>query len=252
MNSLPTSGAPSMATSSAQSVQRSAAPVQPVRVPMRVWDLPTRLFHWTLALSIVASVVTGKIGGGAMVWHFRLGLLAMGLLAFRLVWGLVGGRWSRFASFIYAPSTVLRYLRGQQRPGEHLDVGHNPLGAGSVLAMIAILVVQVGTGLVADDEIANVGPLNKFVATATGLAATAWHKTYGQAIIITLVVLHIGAILFYRFKKNTDLIGPMVRGDKLLDASVPASRDDARTRLMALAIALASAGLVTWVMRQAG
>ena len=85
---------------------------------VRVWDLPTRLFHWLLALTVVGSVVTGSIGGGAMVWHIRLGLLAMGLLVFRVVWGLVGGRWSRFASFIHAPGTVLRYLRGQQRPGE--------------------------------------------------------------------------------------------------------------------------------------
>ena len=144
-------------------------------MPVRVWDLPTRLFHWTLALSVVGLVITGKVGGGAMVWHFRIGYLVMTLLVFRLAWGLVGGHWSRFASFIYGPGTVLRFLRGQARPGEHLDVGHNPLGAGSVLAMLAILGVQVATGLVGDDEIANVGPLNKFVATATGLAATGWH-----------------------------------------------------------------------------
>lgn len=225
----------------------AAAPLQPVRV----WDLPTRLFHWVLALTILGSVVTGSIGGNAMVWHFRFGYLVLGLLAFRLVWGLVGGRWSRFASFLYAPATILRYARGAQRPGEHLDVGHNPLGAGSVFAMLALLVVQVATGLVADDEIANVGPLNKLVATATGLAATSWHKNYGAAIILALVALHIGAILFYRFKKKVDLIGPMVGGDKLLEATVPASRDDLRTRALALVVALAAAALVSWVVRQA-
>ena len=230
--------------------ERPAPAMRHLRV--RVWDLPTRLFHWVLALSVIGSVITASIGGGAMVWHFRLGFLAMGLLVFRLMWGLVGGRWSRFASFIHTPGTVLRYLRGQTRPGEHLDVGHNPLGAGSVLAMLAILLVQVGTGLVADDEIANVGPLNKFVASATGLAATAWHKTWGKWIIIVLVVLHIGAILYYRFKKGTDLIGPMVSGDKVLGADVPASRDDARTRALALVLALAAVGLVVWVMRQGG
>lgn len=221
---------------------------------VRVWDLPTRLFHWLLALTIVGSVVTGSIGGGAMTWHFRLGYLALALLAFRLAWGLVGGRWSRFASFVYAPGTVLRYLRGGQRPGEHLDVGHSPLGAVSVFAMLAILLVQVGTGLIADDEIANVGPLNKYVATATGLAATAWHKNYGEAIILVLVGLHVAAILHYRLRKKVDLIGPMVSGDKPLHAGsaadVPASRDDARTRTLALVLALAAAGLAVWVMRQ--
>jgi cytochrome b len=245
VTTLPTPGASSMAT---PSERQPAAALRPVRV----WDLPTRLFHWLLALTIVGSVLTGSIGGAAMVWHIRLGLLALGLLVFRLVWGLVGGRWSRFASFIHAPGTVLRYLRGQQQPGEHLDVGHNPLGAGSVLAMLGILLVQVGTGLVADDEIANVGPLNKFVASATGLAATAWHKNFGKAIIIALVLLHVGAILFYRFKKKTDLIGPMIGGDKLLGAQVPASRDDMSTRLLALVLALAAAGLVAWVMRLGG
>jgi cytochrome b len=235
-----------MATTDVAGVHRS------VPQTVRVWDLPTRLFHWLLALTIVGSVVTGSIGGGAMVWHFRLGHLVLALLVFRLVWGLVGGRWSRFANFIYAPGTVLRYLRGGQRPGEHLDVGHNPLGAGSVFAMLAILLVQVGTGLVADDEIANTGPLNRYVATATGLAATAWHKNYGEAIILALVALHVGAILFYRLRKKTDLIGPMVSGDKPLDPAagdVPASRDDPRTRLFALVLALAAAGFAIWVMR---
>jgi cytochrome b len=116
--------------------------------PIRVWDLPTRLFHWTLALAIVGSVVSAKVGGNAMTWHFRLGLLALALVAFRLLWGVVGGRWSRFASFIYAPATVLRYLRGQAAPGEHLDVGHNPLGSLSVFALLAIVAVQVTTGLI--------------------------------------------------------------------------------------------------------
>ncbi len=236
-----------------KAARANAGARRPTPKTVRVWDLPTRLFHWLLALTLVGSVVTGSIGGGAMVWHFRLGSLALALLVFRLVWGLVGGRWSRFASFIYAPGTVLRYLRGGQRPGEHLDVGHNPLGAGSVFAMLAILLVQVGTGLIADDEIANVGPLNKFVATATGLAATAWHKNYGEAIILALVALHVGAILFYRLRKKTDLIGPMVSGDKSLDGAagdVPPSRDDTRTRLLALVLALAAAGVSLWVMRQ--
>ena len=90
---------------------------------VRIWDLPTRVFHWLLAAAVICSVITAKIGGNAMAWHFRSGYLILTLLAFRLVWGLVGGRWSRFASFIYSPATLLRYLRGQARPEEHLDVG---------------------------------------------------------------------------------------------------------------------------------
>lgn len=219
---------------------------------VRVWDLPTRLFHWVLALAVVGSVVTAKIGGNATVWHFRLGYLVLGLLLFRLVWGVVGGHWSRFATFVRGPGTVLRYLRGQTRPGEHLDVGHNPLGAGSVLALLTILAVQVGTGLIADDEIASVGPLNRFVETATGLAATAWHKTGGQWIIVGLVALHIAAIVFYKVRHGKDLVGPMVRGDKQLAEDAPASADDMRTRLKAVVIIAVIAAAVAFVVRLGG
>lgn len=219
--------------------------------PVRVWDLPTRLFHWTLAAAVVAQIVTGKIGGNAITWHFRIGYVVLALLAFRIVWGLVGGHWSRFARFIYGPGTVLRYLRGRSRDDEHLDVGHNPLGAFSVFALLALLAVQVGTGLVADDEIANQGPLYRFVDSATALSATHWHKDYGQVVLIVLVLLHVGAIVFYRLR-GKNLVQPMLSGDKLLPPGVPASRDAAGTRLAALAVLAACAAAVTWIVRLGG
>jgi len=228
-----------------------SAPVAELRA-VRVWDLPTRLFHWVLALAVVGSVVTAKIGGNATAWHFRLGYLVLGLLLFRIVWGVVGGHWSRFATFVRGPGTVLRYLRGQARPDEHLDVGHNPLGAGSVIALLTILAVQVSTGLIADDEIASVGPLNRFVDTATGLAATAWHKTGGQWIIVGLVVLHIAAIVFYKVRHDKDLVGPMLRGDKQLAEDAPASADDIRARVKAVAIAAVVAAAVAGVVKLGG
>ena len=217
--------------------------------PVRVWDLPTRVFHWLLVLVFIGLVVTGKVGGNALVWHMRLGLGVLALLCFRLVWGLVGGRWSRFASFVHAPATVLRYLRGQARPGEYLDVGHNPLGAGSVLAMLGLLMLQVGTGLLADDEISSTGPLNKYVANATGLLATGWHKNVGQWLLLALVALHLGAIVFYRLR-GQNLVTPMITGDKALPADVPASRDSTATRLLGLAVLAAGVALAGWVWRQ--
>ena len=220
--------------------------------PVRVWDLPTRLFHWVLALTIVGSVTSAKTGGNAMVWHFRFGYVVFTLLAFRFVWGLVGGRWSRFSSFLYAPRTLLRYLRGEPAAGEHLEVGHTPLGSLSVFALLALLALQVGTGLVADDEIANVGPLNRFVATATGLAATAWHKGWGKGMILLLVTLHISAIVYYRFGRKTDLLRPMVHGDKRLPPGTPGSADGTPQRLLALALLAACAGLAAWVFGLGG
>ncbi|MFO1328270.1 MAG: cytochrome b/b6 domain-containing protein [Rubrivivax sp.] len=219
---------------------------------VRVWDLPTRLFHWLLAAAVIGLVITGKIGGNAIAWHMRLGYLVMGLLLFRIVWGFVGGRWSRFTSFVRGPGTVLRYLRGQARDDEHLDVGHNPLGAGSVLALLGLLALQVATGLVADDEIATQGPLNRFVASATAASATHWHKDYGQVILIVLVLLHVSAIVYYRVRKGRNLVPPMISGDKQLPATVPASQDSLGTRLAALALAAVAAVAVTVVVRLGG
>ncbi|MBX3635291.1 MAG: cytochrome b/b6 domain-containing protein [Rubrivivax sp.] len=220
----------------------------PALQPVRVWDLPTRLFHWLLAAALVGSVASAKIGGAAMTWHFRFGYLVLGLLVFRVLWGLVGGRWSRFASFVYAPGTLVRYLRGQARPGEHLDVGHSPLGALSVFALLAIVAVQVGTGLVADDEIAHLGPLNRFVSGATALEATAWHKSWGQWLVIGLAALHVAAVLVYLFVKRRNLIGPMLLGDKALPAGTPASADGLVQRLAAVALAALAGGVVAWVI----
>jgi cytochrome b len=187
-----------------------------------------------------------------MVWHMRSGFAIFTLLAFRLIGGFVGGHWSRFRAFVYAPSTSLRYLRGESLPHEHHQVGHNPLGAGSVFALLAILALQVGTGLFADDEIATTGPLNKFVSSATASLATSWHKNFGQWIIFGLVALHVGAIAFYWFRRRQNLVGPMWHGDKLLTADVPHAVDNGRTRTMALAVVLVCALVVTAVVRLGG
>ncbi len=215
---------------------------------MRVWDLPTRVFHWLLAACVVGSVVSAKIGGNAMVWHFRFGYVVLTLLAFRLVWGLVGGRWSRFSSFVYAPAATLRYLRGRSAGDEHHEVGHSPLGALSVFALLAVLAVQVATGLVADDEISNTGPLIKFVASATSAAATGWHKNYGQWLVIGLVLLHVVAVFVYLARRK-NLVRPMWTGDKLLPAAVPAALDHAGSRVLALALVAVCAGLVAWLVK---
>jgi len=220
--------------------------------PVRVWDLPTRAFHWVLALTIVGSVVSAKIGGNAMVWHFRFGYVVFALIAFRVLWGLLGGRWSRFSSFIYAPGTVLRYLRGRSRAEEHHDVGHNPLGSFSVFALLAFLALQVASGLLADDEIANVGPLNRFVSSSLAGQATHWHKDYGQWILIALVALHIAAVLYYLLGKKNNLVRPMIVGDKSLPAGTPAATDNIATRLLALGVAVLCACGVGWVASLAG
>ena len=216
---------------------------------IRVWDLPTRLFHWLLAAAVVGLVITANIGGNWMNWHLRLGYAVLALLLFRVVWGFVGGHWSRFGSFLYAPSAVIAYLQGRARP-EH-QVGHTPLGALSVFALLAVLLAQVTTGLMSDDEIAFFGPLVRFVSGDTVAAATSYHKNVGKFIVIALVVLHVAAILFYKWFKKDGLVRPMVLGDKQFAAGlvVPHARDSAASRLLALAVLAVCGGAVAWLVQ---
>jgi cytochrome b len=200
-----------------------------------------------LAACVIGSVVTGQIGGNALVWHMRLGLLVLALLVFRLVWGLIGGHWSRFKTFIYAPSAVPAYLRGEAGPQGLWRVGHSPVGALSVFAMLAVLSAQVLTGLVTDDEIATTGPLYRFVSSATVSQATAWHKAWGQWLMVALVVAHVAAIAYYYFRQGNNLVEAIWRGDKVLAQAAPSSNDGAGQRLLAAVIAAAAAGLAVWV-----
>lgn len=212
---------------------------------VRVWDLPTRVAHWSLVACVIGLVVTSQIGGAAMAWHFRFGYGVLSLLLFRAAWGMVGGHWSRFGAFLYGPGTVLRYLRGQ-REAAH-SVGHSPLGAASVLAMLLFLTAQVATGLISDDEIDTSGPLTKWAPAALVSAATFYHRKVGKIILMLLILMHLGAIAYYHFKKHEKLIAAMIHGDKTAGQATPASRDDTRSRLTALAIYLACGGLV-WAL----
>lgn len=212
-------------------------------VRVRVWDLPTRIFHWALALAVVGQLVTGL--SGLMEWHFRIGYLVLSLLLFRLIWGFIGGHWSRFASFVHSPRALFDYLRGQARPDQL--VGHTPLGALSVFALLAFLIAQVATGLVADDEISASGPLTRFVSNATVSLASAWHAAVGKWIILALVILHVLAIAFYATVRRQHLVKPMFSGDKLLTHQAAASHDSVGSRLLALVIFGACAGFAYWI-----
>ena len=217
---------------------------------VRIWDLPTRLFHWSLAACVIGLFISAKMGGNAMVWHLRLGYAVLALLLFRLCWGFIGGRWSRFSAFLYSPARVLRYLHGQ---GDARDgVGHNPLGALSVFGLLGILALQVGSGLLSDDEIAFAGPLTRFVSNAVVGQATGYHKEIGQYLVMGLVALHLLAVLFYVLVRRERLVRPMVHGDKTLPAPTTPSRDDAASRALALVVLAASGALAWWVSTLAG
>ncbi len=171
-----------------------------------IWDWPLRLFHWLLAGAVAGAVATAWIGGNLMLWHGRLGAFILGLVAFRLVWGLVGSNTSRFSQFVTGPGAIIAYLRGQWQ-----GIGHNPLGALSVLALLGILTIQAVTGDFAHDDIAFQGPLAQAVAQDTRDSMTRWHRLSAN-LLLGLVALHLAAIAYYRVKHKQDLVRPMLTG----------------------------------------
>ena len=213
---------------------------------IRVWDLPTRLFHWALVLCIIGLTISGQWGGEALVWHFKLGYTTLTLLLFRCVWGFVGGRWSRFVHFVRGPRGILQYLRGSADAPS--SVGHNPLGALSVLGLLLLILIQVLTGLISDDEIAASGPWVAHVSNAWVLQASKYHAHIGKWILGGLVGLHLLAIAFYQWKKRQPLVRAMLTGDKAVDQAAPESQDSLATRLLALALFVGCAALVAYAV----
>ncbi len=206
---------------------------------LRIWDLPTRLFHWLLLLLVVASFVTGWVGGNLIEWHARAGIAITGLLAFRLVWGFVGSTYARFAHFVPGPGRLLAYVRGQWR-----GLGHNPVGALSVLALLSILIFQAVSGLVANDDIAFEGPLYNLVSKATSDSLSSLHRQ-NFWVIIALVSLHVLAIAFYVLVKKDNLVKPMITGVK--EVEDPALQSARGGGLVAFIVALALTAGVLYV-----
>ena len=209
---------------------------------VRVWDLPTRVFHVALLLILILTELTAQVGADWMLWHLRLGSLLGVLLLFRLVWGLIGGRWSRFSHFGVSPRRLRDYMAGRIDGG----AGHNPLGALSVLAVLTLLTVQVASGMLADDEVSYAGPWAEWVAASLSQQATNWHAHVGQWLLIGWVTLHIGAVVFHQGIRGRDLIGPMRHGDRIIeqtDVQIEPSRDDANSRIRALIIFGVCAGV---------
>lgn len=171
-----------------------------------VWDFPTRLFHWSLVILVVAAFITAKIGGNAMLWHGRCGLGILGLLVFRIVWGFVGSTYARFTQFVRGPTAIRAYLAGQWQ-----GFGHNPLGALSVLALLGVLLLQVCSGLFANDDIAFAGYLAPLIGSATSGDITGIHRLLENALLL-LLAAHVGAIIYYASVKKKNLVQPMLTG----------------------------------------
>lgn len=225
--------------------------------PVRVWDLPTRVFHWLLVALVAVSLYTGNVGGLAeMDLHMRAGYAVLALVLFRLAWGVAGSRHSRFATFMRGPRAVLAYARdlargpagGTAGGTATRSIGHNPMGGWSVAAMLAALTVQAGTGLFANDDILTEGPLARHVSKALSDRLTAVHEL-SATVLYVLITVHLGAVAFYRVVKKDDLIRPMLSGRKSLPAAEIAAAgiaDEPFVSPWRAALLLALAAGVVW------
>jgi len=190
--------------------------------PRRIWDVPVRIFHWLLVLSIAASWATAEVVGdeyiGGVSWmqvHMWLGYWTAGLIAFRIIWGIIGSRHARFWSFLKGPMTTVRY--GASLFGGHREApGHNPMGAWMVIAMLALVGWQVATGLFANDDIVWSGPWAHTVSDDFQSRFTNWHR-FNFNLILAAIGVHVLAIATYQFGLRKDLVGPMFTGRKAAD-----------------------------------
>jgi cytochrome b len=179
-------------------------------VKQSVWDLPTRLFHWLLVALIGVSWWTAE--NGRIEWHLWSGLGIMSLLLFRILWGFVGSSTARFAAFVRGPRHIAGYLRGEWR-----GIGHNPLGALSVIALLGLLVVQVGLGLFSTDEDGLYsGFLAQWISLDASEEAAELHDDMFDVLLV-FMGLHIAAVLFYWLFRRQNLVGPMISGRAALD-----------------------------------
>ncbi len=206
---------------------------------VRVWDLPVRLFHWTLVPLLLAMWWTGENRDIAL--HSCLGVVMVALLLFRLLWGIFGSETARFRQFLHRPRTVLAYLAG--RLPHH--VGHNPLGGWSVAVLLLLLVAQASCGLFAHDvDGMESGPLSHLVSYETADLARIWHHRIFN-LILAMAALHVLAIAWYFVARSEDLLGPMLSGRKAVPEDVAAPRF--ASPLAALAAAAVAAGIAWWI-----
>ncbi len=210
-----------------------------------VWDLPTRLFHWTLVALMIAQWLTAE-ESSTMDWHVWGGYAVLALVLFRLIWGFVGSETARFSDFVRGPGAALEYVRALLRGETPHYLGHNPLGAWSIVAMLVLLLAQAGTGLFATDDILIEGPLYAWVSKDTSDWLTSIHKLNFNLLLLVIAV-HLSAVLFYLLVKRENLIHPMLSGYKRLPSELAGQAPRLVSPWRGLA-ALAAVGVGVWLL----
>lgn len=216
----------------------------------KVWDLPTRLFHWILLLLVGFSWWSGETGGNAMQWHMWSGYAILTLILFRVIWGLVGSETARFTHFLRGPSAILAHVRTLRQRSVNQVIGHNPLGGLMVMAMLLVLMTQVASGLFANDDIANEGPLAHRISKALSDQLTGVHDI-SFSILLGLVGLHVIAVLLHLLVKKDNLVRPMLTGWRDLPAGTTAPLLRFTSHWLGLLVLAACIGLVVGLLHWA-
>jgi cytochrome b len=207
-----------------------------------VWDLPTRLTHWLFVFCVGFSWWSAE--QRLMDWHRYSGYAVLGLLIFRIYWGLAGSSTARFAHFAGSPRAVLEHLRLRREERARI-VGHSPLGSWSVVAMLLAMVTQVTLGLFATDvDGLESGPLSHFVSFGAGRVLAEAHEVSFDVLLV-LIALHVVAILFYLLYERNNLVTAMLSGRKRV-AGEPAGMRPAPAWRLWTGVALAT--LVVWMI----
>ena len=213
----------------------------------RIWDVPTRAFHWTLAVLVAWEWASAHLGHGLMRYHMWGGYAVLTLILFRLSWGFVGSHTARFAHFLRSPRRTWEYIKSWRRGAPDVH-GHNPLGGWAVVAFLVSLIVQVGTGLFATDDVLTAGPLNQLVGSRMGDWLTTVHK-WNFDVLLALIATHVSAVILHRVIAGHDLVRPMITGRAARPVANPIpSHAFARPWVGILALALS--GLGTWLILQ--
>ena len=211
-----------------------------------IWDLPVRIIHWSLLVAVVGAWLTRELEGDWFVWHTRFGYTVLVLVLTRVLWGFFGTRHARFAEFVRGPKTVIDYLRS----GTSSSVGHNPLGALMILVMLTMLLVQAVTGLFANDQVFETGPLFGYVTIETSDRLTSLHKQLFDWIAAAIAV-HVAAALFYLWIRKENLILPMITGRKFAE-NIPEQERISSSRLwLAIVFAVIVGTGLAWIIRSA-
>jgi cytochrome b len=180
---------------------------------VKIWDLPTRIFHWLLVSLVLFLIYSGSWDDSLMQWHFYSGYLLSGLLLFRILWGVAGTRYARFCSFVLSPFKGFSYLKSVAKGNPEHFYGHNPAGSIMVVMLILLLILQATSGLVTSDEVLWEGPFYASVSEQLASLGAEIHHTV-QLILQWLIGLHVLGVIVHSIVSKETLVASMFSGRK--------------------------------------